>query len=101
MQWDANRGRGTTASLPPLDPLDVLISDDELTVSVDGPSARFEFECPDRTTLLGMLSAVRYLLPLLLNIEFADPPVVVLTSGELAMLNSTGRLNGQRRHLTW
>jgi hypothetical protein len=66
-----------------MDPLNVLISDDGMTVHLDGPSVTVEFECPDRATLLGVLGALRYLLPLLLNLEFADPPVAVMSSGRI------------------
>jgi hypothetical protein len=66
-----------------MDPLDVRILDDGVTVHMDGTSLKVEFECRDRETLLGMLGTLRYLLPLLLNVEFADPPVIVISSGRV------------------
>jgi hypothetical protein len=82
-QWDANRGRSATLGLPPMDPLNVHISDDGMSVHMQGPLVRVDFECPERATLLGVLGALRYLLPLILNLEFADPPVAVMSSGRV------------------
>jgi hypothetical protein len=83
VQWDANRGRSNAVGLPPLDPLDVLISDNGMTVHLNGNTLAVEFECPDRATLLGVLGTLRYLFPLLLNVEFSDPPVVAMSFGRV------------------
>jgi hypothetical protein len=66
-----------------LDPLDVLISDEGMTIHLNGTTLQAEFHCPDRATLLGALSTLRYLLPLLLNVEFSDPPVVAASYGRV------------------
>lgn len=82
-QWDANRGRSNVIGLPPLDPLEVVISDDGAKVQLNGGTLQVGFQCPDRATLLGTLGLLRYLLPLLLNIEFSDPPVVAQSHGRV------------------
>ena len=82
-EWDANHGRSSAAGLPSLDPLDVHISGKTFAMHLNGTTLGLEFECADRATLLGTLGSMRYLLPLLLNLEFSDPPVVAMSSGRV------------------
>lgn len=82
-QWDANHGRSSALSMPPLDSLEVSISSGATNIHVSGTTLTAEFECDDRPTLLGTLAALRYLLPMVLNVEFSDPPVAATSHGRV------------------
>ena len=82
-RWDANRGRSDVIGMPPLDPLDVVIPGNDVTVRLNATTLQVGFECPERGALLGALGTLRYLIPLLLNVEFSDPPVVATTYGRV------------------
>ena len=81
---DVNSGRYTIDSEAPLRPLNVTIEDPSLgTVELRGNELRIFTTCETLKELNGLIETVYYLLPMLLNVEFVDPPVVELVSGKV------------------
>lgn len=80
---DANTGRWLGQSRPPLERLEVLVESPTSRLSLNGNELEYEFQCSSIEELEGTLSAFRWVLPPLLNLEFSDPPVVEYARGQV------------------
>jgi hypothetical protein len=83
LRWNANTGRVQYRPKPALEPLDVVIETPTQRLTLEGDILRYQDSCQDSSELEGILSAFQYILPPLLNIGFADPPVVLYTTGRV------------------
>jgi hypothetical protein len=81
MNWNANTGRSTSESNPPLPPSDANSEVGGVILSLEGSTLTAQWDCNTRDDLVGTLGALHFILPLSLGTEFQDPIVVATTSG--------------------
>jgi hypothetical protein len=79
--WNANTGRTYVESLPPLPPVDVRTTADDMAVTLVGNTVRATWLSASREELTGALGALHFVLPLCLSLDFADPGLPAVTSG--------------------
>lgn len=78
---NANTGEHTVQSETPLDPLDVTIQEPIRIVSLKGNVLSIKQHFNDLSTLHETIQGLYFTLPMLLNVEFADPPFVERVDG--------------------
>ena len=76
VEFDANTGRHEATSAKPLEPLEVLIEEPARTVHRHGNTLSVTSTFTNLNEVNELLSAVYFALPILLNVEYADPPLV-------------------------
>lgn len=81
--FNANTGRHAVKSKVPLQPLDVTIEDPVWRLEFRGNEVRVFTHCKNMKELKELVEAIYYGLPMLLNVEFADPPIVERVSGKI------------------
>ncbi|MEI6104486.1 MAG: hypothetical protein WCP70_11125 [Methanothrix sp.] len=79
--FNANTGEHSIESKVPLEPLDVTIEEPIRTVLLKGNVLSFKEHFDDIHNLNDMIESLYFVLPGLLNIEFADPPVIERVDG--------------------
>lgn len=80
---NANTGRWLAQSKPPLEPLEVIIESTTSKFTLKGDLLKYSFNCKDLEELEGTITAFKWILPSLLNLEFSDPPVVLYVRGQV------------------
>lgn len=80
---NANTGKWVVQSDPPLRPLDVTIETPAQRLALRGDLLRYEFFCASLDELDGTLTAFKWVYPTLLNLDFADPPIVLWARGRV------------------
>jgi hypothetical protein len=80
---NANTGRWTGQSRPPLERLDVTIESPTSRLTLNGDKIAYEFDCSNIDELNGTVSAFKWVLTPLLNLECSDPPIVEYVRGRL------------------
>ena len=84
LQFNANTGQHFIVSSQPLEPLDVTIEEPDHRWELRGNELRVLIErCASNRDLTGLISSLYYGLPILLNVEFADPPVIERIEGKV------------------
>ena len=83
VQYDANTGRGTIQSDPPLQPVHVILEYTNLRFELRGNKVIVQTKCDSARDLNELLTSLQYGFPILLNIELADPPTVKRTAGRV------------------
>ena len=73
---NANTGRWLAKSDPPLDPLEVIVETKDSKLVLDGDVLRYDFRCADISQLESTLTAFKWVFPTLLNLKFAEPPII-------------------------
>jgi hypothetical protein len=73
--------------------LEVKVELNGISIQFMGRTLSLEFDCPSREHLLDTLAAFHYVLPLFMNVEFFDAPVVYSTAGW-----PSGMITGVLRH---
>jgi hypothetical protein len=81
LRWDANIGRSTVHSDPPLPELNLAVSWGPYDLRLQGQNLTVDFDSQTRDGLLSALWTFHYLLPILLSLDFLDAPTVATTSG--------------------
>jgi hypothetical protein len=82
--FDANTGRHFIESENPLTPLEVVIEEPRRQVKLQGNELHISIQlCETNQELTELIESVNYGMPILLNIEFADPPVVERIEGKV------------------
>jgi hypothetical protein len=76
VQFNANTGHHYIESSDPLKPLDVSIAEPERTITLRGSTLTVSATFATEVELAELVSSIYYGLPILLNVEFADPPIV-------------------------
>lgn len=79
--FNANTGEHSIESKDPLKPLDVTIEEPVRTVSLKGNVFSIKEHFNDLSKLNDAIESLYFVLPALLNIEFADPPVIERVDG--------------------
>jgi hypothetical protein len=78
---NANTGEHTIQSETPLEPLDVTIQEPIRIISLKGNVLRIKQHFNDLSTLHETIQGLYFSLPMLLNVEFSDPPFVERVDG--------------------
>lgn len=81
--FDANSGHHTIASSCPLEPVDLVIEEPSRVIRVTGNELHIVMQCEDLAELNRLVESVYFGMPMLLNVEFADPPVVERVDGRI------------------
>jgi hypothetical protein len=81
--FNANTGQHFVESKSPLAPLEVVIEEPTRFVAVEGNRVTIKERCEDYKELTDLLESLYFGLPLLLAVEFADPPVVERVEGQI------------------
>jgi hypothetical protein len=81
--WDANVGRSEVESVELPEKLCLKIDAGPQTAELDGNVLTFRFRSATAAEADGLIATVHYILPILLNVGFHDPPVIQMTEGEL------------------
>lgn len=76
MLLNMNTGRAEYKSEPPMELVEAGIIYDDGSIKQIGVTLAYEFDCKDTDSLIGTLNAFLYIYPALLNVDFADPPVI-------------------------
>lgn len=79
--FNANTGEHSIESKVPLEPLDVTIEEPIRTISLKGNVFNIKEHFNDLKKLNEIIESLYFVLPALLNIEFADPPVIERVDG--------------------
>src|SRR5262245_22147581 len=84
MIFDANTGTNWIEPTTPLDPLEVIIEEGKLrTVNLHGNKLLVSTECTSLDELSSLIESLYFGLPVLLNVEFVDPPVIERVEGKV------------------
>jgi len=83
VHFDANSGKHTIESKEPLQPLDVTIEEPGRKTEVGGNELRVFTRCKTLKDLNDLIQSLYFGFPMLLNVEFADPPIVERVSGKV------------------
>lgn len=81
--YDANTGRVTLQSDPPLKPIEVILEYANFQFELRGNKMLVQTRCDSLRDLDELLTSLHYVFPILLNVEFADPPTVKRTYGRV------------------
>ena len=90
--YDANTGRTWISSDPSLKPLDTTVEWKNLKLQLKGNKITGKVKCNTRKDLIELLETLHYTLPFLLNLEFAEPPIVRYTKGKIGDAEFTWEL---------
>jgi len=83
LSFNANTGRWGVQSNPPLQPLGVTLETPSQRLTLRGDLVRFEFNCANAAELEGTILGFKWVFPSLLNLEHADPPIVLYVRGQV------------------
>ena len=83
LSWNANTGRQYVASLKHLRPLKVTIKDEVREVKLEGNKFHILTHCATHKDVIELIESVYYGLPALLNLDFADSPVIECICGKV------------------
>jgi len=81
--YDLNTGKYGVRSTPHLQSIEAVVEWSNLRLEMRGNMVHVKTYCRTSNDLNGILIALHYLLPILLNLEFAEPPVVKYTRGRV------------------
>jgi len=84
MTFNVRTGQYTVESAQPLAPLQLLVDDSDVRLTVLGNKVTVAKIVTSEKELLSLIEAIYYVLPLLLAPEFADPPVIENVEGTVA-----------------
>lgn len=87
IHFDPDTGQSSWESARPLSPLNVILSDDLYEFRLSGCSLEITQTVETLAELSGLLETVYFALPILLNAEFADPPLVTRVNGTVGDVN--------------
>ena len=83
MLYDANTGRSSILSDPPLEPIEAILEWDDLRLELKGNKLYVKAKCETPKSLDDLLISLHYMIPILMNVEFAEPPIVKYTRGRV------------------
>lgn len=81
--WDANTGKWGVRSDPPLESIETVVEWTNLRLEMQGSKLLAKTECETFKELHDLLIALHYAMPILLNLELAEPPTVKYTRGQV------------------
>jgi len=83
IRYDANTGRSYVDSVPLLKPLNVTIKKPNITIRLRGNRLYIRTYYEERDDLVRLIEAVYYGLPPILNLNFAEPPIIKRVKGKI------------------
>lgn len=83
IEFNANTGRFSSTSKPPLAPVDVKLKWKDASLSLRGNSLTYSFVSQDLADLQNTVAAFHYFTPIALTAALPDPVYVVRSSGRL------------------
>ncbi len=83
IRYDANTGRSYVDSVPLLKPLHVTIKEHNIMVRLRGNRLHIRTYYEERDDLVRLIEAVYYGLPPILNLNFAEPPIIKRVKGKV------------------
>lgn len=83
LTYDSNTGRALSESHPPLEPLEVVVESLGTKLELKGNILRYSAPCASPDVLDGIINALHFTLPTVLNLFTPEPPVVLHTKGWL------------------
>ena len=87
ISFNANTGRQYVASLELLKPLEVNINYKGFKVELAGNKLHILTHCATGKDLIELIESIYYMLPALLNLDFADSPIIQRTCGKVGNLS--------------
>ena len=81
--FNANTGAHSIESNPPLQPLNVTLTAPDQEVTLSGAKLTVAQNFDSLESLSGLLDGVYFVVPALLAVEYADPPIIERVDGEL------------------
>lgn len=81
--FDANTGVHTIESKSPLQPLEVILEEPNRTIQMTGNMLTISQSFESNRELTQIIEGIYFAIPLLLNVEFADPPVIERVEGKI------------------
>lgn len=81
--FDANTGRRSILSDPLLESIEAIIEWDNLRLEMQGNKLVATTRCDSFQNLEDLLTTLHYIMPIILNVELAEPPVVKRTAGQV------------------
>jgi len=81
--FDANTGKHEIASSQPLTPLDVTITGNEWTARMEGSTLKVTQSFKSNSQLTELIESLYFSVPMLLAVEFADPPIITRVDGRI------------------
>ena len=95
--FDANTGRHFIQSEKPLTPLEVVIDESPIrVVKLKGNVLTIQTRCDSLEEINQLIEALYYGLPILINIEYIDPPFVRLVEGKVGKIQFRWELKDWR-----
>jgi len=81
--YNANTGKSYILSDPLLEPIEAILEWNNLRLELKGNKLYANTDCEAFSDLDELLIALHYITPILLNVEFMEPPIVKYTSGRV------------------
>jgi len=95
--FNGNSGKHWIEPQQPLEQLEVKIHEDEVrTAELNGNILKISTHCVSIAELHTLIESLYFLLPVLLNVEFADPPIIERVSGTVGEVIFGWELSGWR-----
>lgn len=94
--WNANTGRTSLESLPPLPAADIRTTVGDMALTFVGNTIRATWRCASREELTGALGALHFVLPLCLSLDFADASLPASTSGRAGEVSFVWQVEATR-----
>ncbi len=95
--FNGNTGEHFVESVPPLDPLEVNIEEPDRKWELRGNKLQIHLaQCDSNVELTSFIESMFFGFPLLLSVEFADPPVISRISGTVGDVAFAWELAGFR-----
>lgn len=94
VHWDANTGRCSVLSDPPLEPVEVIVEWPETRFEFHGNELLLEQDCENLDQVYSMIHAIAYVVPALLNLDLVDPPVIRRIWGTMGIIGFRWEMDG-------
>lgn len=98
MLFNANIGTHSIESKEPLLPLDVTINEPTRIVRMDGNILKILQLFDSNQQLTEIVESIYFAFPMLLAVEFADPPIIERVDGQIGEVNFSWELKEWRAH---
>jgi hypothetical protein len=97
--FNANTGQHFVESKSPLAPLEIEIEEPTRLIALEGNRVTIKERCEDYKKFTDLLESLYFGLPLLLAVEFADPPTVERVDGQIGSVPFRWELSDWRVEL--
>lgn len=84
--FNANTGEHSIESKRPLEPIDVKIVEPERTVQMAGATLTITQSFASNQQLTSLIESLYFAVPMLLSVDFADPPIIARVDGKMGSI---------------